>query len=287
MEKKKKIKTPLLLKAIRTFYPITEFLLPTLARKWAIKLFFTPFRFPLKPEERNFVDSCDVFKVPVRDINIKVYAKGSGPIIICQHGWSGCAAQFHIIANELVKNGFKVVMADAPGHGGSEGDRTDLPEITDILTALCKHYENEYVAGFVGHSLGGAAILHGLDTKQLIIPKLALVATPSHPDNILRIFTDRINASNKCPKYIETFIEKKYGQRLEDFFIRHWDAPSSLETLIIHDKQDKELPLAEHLPIIQKNLSNSDSKITNDLGHFRIINNQEVAKSISEFMKND
>jgi pimeloyl-ACP methyl ester carboxylesterase len=284
MEIKKKKKTPLVLKMVRTFYPITEFLFPWLARKWALKLFFTPFRFPLNPEERKFVDSCEVYKLPVQDINIKVYAKGSGPVIICQHGWSGCAAQLHIIADALVKKGFKVVLADAPGHGGSEGNRTDLPEITDILAAIATRYKKERVAGYLGHSLGGAAILYGIGSGQLDAQKLALIATPSHPDNILRIFTERIKASNKCPKYIESFIEAKYGRRLEDFFIRQWTERRPIQTLIMHDTNDKELPKSEHLPVLESQLPNHETSTTSDLGHFRIITDKKVALQVADFM---
>ena len=122
MSKEVKKNTPFPLRVIQWTFPKVERIAPTLAEKWAWKLFFTPFRFPAPPRELGVADKANKFTFEVQGYTIQGYEWGKGDkTIMLLHGWSGRATQWREFIGPLNKNGYKVVAIDGPGHGGVLG----------------------------------------------------------------------------------------------------------------------------------------------------------------------
>ncbi|UTW62066.1 hypothetical protein KFE98_18965 [bacterium SCSIO 12741] len=79
---KKKRKTPLVQRIIQRIFPVLEAVSPSLAGKWATKLFFTPFRFkPPQPEEQRAADARWT-RLQVNEDEIQIYQWGPKMLLL-------------------------------------------------------------------------------------------------------------------------------------------------------------------------------------------------------------
>ena len=101
---------------------------PTLAEKFARKLFITPIKHKIPKREFQMEATSQQTKLFIPSINkeIVVYAYGnSSKKILLVHGWSGRGTQLVKIADTLIENGYSIISFDAPAHGKS-GTKTTL-----------------------------------------------------------------------------------------------------------------------------------------------------------------
>ncbi len=139
--------------------------------------------------------------------------------ILLVHGWGGKSTQFMSIILNLVKLGYEVVAFDAPGHGLSDGNDSDILLFEKAIQEI-----NSILGEFeciIGHSLGAVASLlaqkNGLKAKRVIT-----ISSPSIAEDILYLFRKNINASEAITKHIEDHIENKYGLPFLSFIRRDY-----------------------------------------------------------------
>ena len=280
-EEPKKIKTPLLVKVIRTYVRFTSSIAPILSKKLGYKLFFRAFKFPFKPDELNSIKEASLFTIDYREQKLQGYKWGNGKkTILCMHGWSGRAAQFYQFINPLIKKEYTVIAFDAPGHGKSEGTYSSLVEYKEIITLL--HHEYKF-QNIIAHSMGAAATL--LAVKDgLSVTKLVLISPPVLPQLILDEFCLRIGAKKYVGEYIQLRIEEMYNATFESFFPESYLPLENFpKTIVIHDTQDIDVPftngqrLKEIVPEIELFK-------TEGLGHTRILRNEKVIEKSINFI---
>ncbi|OSP43779.1 hypothetical protein B7767_08315 [Streptomyces sp. 13-12-16] len=82
-----------------------------------------------------------------------VYRWGTGerPALLV-HGWESRASRYAEVVGRLTEPGFSAVAFDAPGHGESEGDTTNLLEYRDII--IRPHDAHGDFGAVVAHSFG-------------------------------------------------------------------------------------------------------------------------------------
>lgn len=101
---------------------------------------------------------------------------GAGPVLLLLHGWTMTGAVFAELA-DLVKSGFRVVMPDLPGHGGSTASpEPRLESVADDIAFFLQQtgLEPHLLCGW---SLGGMAAM-ALTKAGKASPKgLVLLAT--------------------------------------------------------------------------------------------------------------
>ena len=97
------------------------------------------------------------------------------------------------INRKLTEHGIAVLRFDFTGLGESEGDfaDTNFSSNVDDLVAAARFLEAEYAAPqlLIGHSLGGAAVLHA----AMQLPSVRAVATigaPAEPTHVAHLFAD-------------------------------------------------------------------------------------------------
>jgi pimeloyl-ACP methyl ester carboxylesterase len=95
-------------------------------------------------------------------LNRKFFYAVSGnneSVIVFLHGFLGCKEIWDDYSNRL-KNDFKVICIDLPGHGKSDvlNDATTMIEMAEIVYAICKE-EKVLACDVVGHSMGGYVAL--------------------------------------------------------------------------------------------------------------------------------
>jgi pimeloyl-ACP methyl ester carboxylesterase len=118
-----KNKTPLTIRFIAWLFPKLERFAPSLANKYFIYIFFTPFHYREPEKEREFLKTAKQFRITSDNKAVQCYRWGDkGPRIMLIHGWAGRTGQFRKIIPALLDAGFQVVAFDGPAHGKSEGN---------------------------------------------------------------------------------------------------------------------------------------------------------------------
>lgn len=256
---------------------------PLLASRFAARVFLTPFAYPLPArEEEMFIQSKKEYK-QVTSINRKVmvYQYGtSDKKILLVHGWSGTGTQLSKIAKKLLEHGYSTISFDAPAHGKSPGKRTMMPH----FIASIKYLEQEYgpFEATIGHSLGGMSLLRAI--KEGVQPKkLVIIGTGNSVTKITQNFANNLQLTPKVAKLLKRYFDNRYGEDMDNYS----GAVSAKEvytpTLVIHDKQDIDVHYTAAQEI-HSNLKNGKLLLTDKLGHRKILGNENVIKSILEFI---
>lgn len=256
---------------------------PFLASRFAARLFLTPFRYKLPDREKEMDQNSKQTLIQVPSINreIVVYEYGnSDKKILLVHGWSGRGTQLSKIADHLIKSGYSVVSFDAPAHGKAPGKISMMPFFIKSIHLLNKEFGP--FEALIGHSLGGMsclrAIHEGLTTKKLVI-----IGTANSVTRISRDFANNMNMNQKVATLMKAYLDKKFGQDMEEYSGAVSAIGIQLPVLIIHDRDDVDVPVSDAYELDQ-NLENSELFITKGLGHRKILGNREVINKISTFI---
>lgn len=279
----------ILLNAFRTAFRATETLLPPLAGKWIIKIFFKPRRFKRPEGEYKLIAGAEKQQVqftsdyswrPAEDDYYTLYRWGSGPAVLLVHGWEGRGSQLGHLVQPLVAAGYQVLTFDAFAHGDSPGNKTNLPEFADIV----RHIEKT-TGGFeaiIGHSFGGIvaalAIREGVSAKKLIT-----IGAPAQMVYIFAEFGRQINATRKSTSILAKYIENFTGRKIDEFSLTSILAGMQTPGLIYHDVADKEVAYSQAVELA-KHWQNGELRTTNGLGHRRILRDETFIREIIDFI---
>lgn len=202
----------------------------------------------------------------------------SGPLVICLHGWEGGGHQFQGLARYLKTQGFRVWAVDAAGHGESPGIRaTPL----DLLHAL---REVQSLAGesvsVVGHSLGAAIVV--LATREgMSFSRRVLMSGPTAFAEVFTRFDKAVGLSTRAREHLVAWLEAGLGRSLDSMNLLI--APPSGSALIVHDSQDKEVPLASSVALAHA-WPQAQLWVTQGLGHQRILRSEVVWERVGRYL---
>ncbi|WP_040496159.1 alpha/beta fold hydrolase [Fulvivirga imtechensis] len=278
----RKIKTPLALRFVSWLFPKMEKVVPWLAKRWFVRVFFTPVRYKMPDGEVEMLKKARNYQIMYENKKVQVYEWGEGKPVLFVHGWMGRGGQFRKFVPIFNEAGYQVVSFDATGHGGSEGRKSHLMHFVNIIEMLQKDYGHFEM--IIGHSLGGVAAMHaihrGMETNKLI-----MISSPTIADKIVGEFLHRLNASWRCKDYFDEYIMKKYGQTFEEYTASHIAKDlRKIDLLLIYDEDDREVDMENPQAIIDVYPS-AQLITTNGLGHTRILKDEIVVKTCLQFLK--
>lgn len=282
MTKEVKKKMPFPLRVIQWTFPKLEKVAPNLAGKWAWKLFFTPFRFPVPQKEQEVADRANKFTFEAEGYTIQGYEWGSGDkTIFLLHGWSGRATQWREFIKPLNDSGYKVIAIDGPGHGSSSGKMTDIMKYQRILQETLGLYPE--IETMITHSFGGAATMFGIQ-NGLKMKRLVNIGTPTDADYIVSDFLRRINATAKSGERFKQRVIKNFGNPFEYYSVKETiKHANNTDLLMIHDRLDKEVPVQHSIDLHEDN-PHTKLVMTEGLGHMRILRDKEVIAQAIDFV---
>jgi len=269
--------------SIITTAKILQFIAPSLAVLFAIKLFRTPIRFKTPAREKMMAESAQKKMVLITDLKkeVMVYSYGySKRKILLIHGWSGRGTQLFKIADKLLENGFMTISFDAPAHGKSTGKTTMMNEFVQTAIFLEKEFGPFEIA--IGHSLGGMAVLNGVK-QGLNVKKAITIGAGDVISDIINEFVAKIQLKPKLVNKIKQHFYRKFGEDIDNYSAYIAAKSVKISTFVIHDTEDVEVPVscAHH---IRQNLEQGEIFITNGLGHSRILKDTKVINRIIEFI---
>lgn len=256
---------------------------PGLVAAWAWGLWRKTRRFPVKPRERQWLDSAQRPPFRYLDKPLAVYVWGtSGPTVMLVHGWNGHAGQMGAFAAPLVQAGCRVVAFDAPGHGASPGRHTDIYAYTGAIDALAERYGP--LQGLVAHSFGAVCAAVSLRVG-LVCRRAALVGAPAGYRDLVDGF---LGGMGFGPTVQAAF----YARMFQDYGADAWSRFSLEENLaraantrglVVHDREDRVVPYG-HARALCQAWPGARLATSAGLGHHRVLRDPEVVGTVIDFI---
>jgi pimeloyl-ACP methyl ester carboxylesterase len=161
---------------------------------------------------------CEV--VPANGIELKVHVAGSGPAVVLCHGFPELGFSWRHQVGPLVDAGFRVLVPDMRGFGGSSGpegpEGYGIVDLTGDMTCLLDAFGLEE-AVFVGHDWGAAVVWHlalAVPDRVRAVAGLSVPFTPRPPAPPISIFRRRLG---------------------EDFYMVWFQEPGAADAVLARD----------------------------------------------------
>ena len=249
---------------------------PELTSAVAAQLFRTTRRSATRPGEREVLANAVGFRIA----NMQLWSWGEGPTVLLVHGWNGRATQLGRFVSPLVARGYRVVAFDAVGHGDSEGKQSSLPELANCIRQVVDELGGVYA--IIAHSLGGAATTFAL-AYGLSVERAVFISPPADPREFLKIFGAALGINDDVRARVKSRVERRLGVPMEEM-LAHAIAPRmQIPLLVIHDRDDKEVPFSVGRSIAQQ-WPRAELIVTEGLGHQRILRDPNVTDAAVSFV---
>lgn len=261
-----------------------------LSTKWAVvfasKLFITPIKHKIPKREIEMDEKSiqQLITIPAIDRKVNVYEYGlsdTGKKVLLVHGWSGRGTQLCKIADELIKLEYATVSFDAPAHGKSPGNSTIMVDFIASIIEIDKQFGPFEIA--IGHSLGGMSVMNAIK-DGLKVDKAIIIGSGDIVEDITDDFVAKLGLKPIISRLLCERFEKKYGGKMNDYSAYKAAETTLIPTLVIHDKNDPEVPVKAGINI-HSHLKNGELMLTEKLGHRKILADQQVIEKIINFIK--
>jgi pimeloyl-ACP methyl ester carboxylesterase len=207
--------------------------------------------------------------------------------VLLMHGWEGRCADMQAFVAPLTAAGLRVVALDAPAHGESPGEQTDVHDIARAIAALAVQLGAP--SAIVAHSLGAAASAVYLSEHQPTAPgaptaALALLA----PGGDLEDEIERVAAALGLPpaavEALRAQLQQHYRRRLADCSTRAALRTLNLRGMVVHDRDDRVVRHADGVAA-SRALAGARLLTTQGLGHRRILRDPQVIAEVVAFCR--
>ena len=272
---------PLSLRGLRLLFATLGRLFPRLMGRWAYSLWFRTRRFPESAAGKRMAGKAQRSTLVVDDVPVAVYSWGTGPVVLFIHGWSGRGSQVAAFAEPLIAAGYRVMSVDAPGHGETPGDRTNILECAAVVLAFNRHYGPVYAA--ITHSFGGMVLAYALN-NGMSVERVVCISAPAHVDYLLDSFAQTLSIPDAVVADMHRRMEARFPHGYWETIstvvnVRELDVPA----LVIHDEGDHSVPW-EQGKIIANAWPGARFLKTSGLGHGRILRDKTVVKATVDFI---
>jgi len=205
-----------------------------------------------------------------------------GPMgVLFVHGWEGRVTQFAPLIKRLDRSLFTLYALHPPGHGLSEATESHpgrfIESIRDALAVI-----DGPIHAAVGHSMG-AGVLGYIQAQDQPFRRLVLIAGPAHFKGVLNRFSAFLGLGKLAENRFMVAVESRVGIPVESLDLRVIGQRISQPVLLVHDKDDKEIPYLDGLQL-KRSIRTAQLLDTTGLGHRRILQDELVVKSISGFL---
>ena len=276
------------LRMLQYYFRVMGQVLPGMTGAHAYKLWFSTRRFPTPRREKKWQESARTYTLPNPYGPLMMYAWGEdkpdAPKIVLLHGWNGRATQMGSFVEVLLQAGYQVTAFDAPGHGLSPGNSTNILQVTDALQAVVDSLGS--VDTVIAHSFGAMALTHAL-RHGLEIRKAVCISSPADATMLVDSFCDTLHIPKRTRKNLLTRFHQQFGEDI-------WSRISTIENaqhlstpvLIVHDENDHDVQIS-HSKQLAKAWPNAQLMVTQGLGHRRILRHANVLQAVRTFVVND
>jgi pimeloyl-ACP methyl ester carboxylesterase len=272
---------PLMLRVMRLLFATLGRMLPGVMGRWAYALWFRTHRHPESAAGQRAAARAERTTLPVDAIPVAVYSWGSGPAVLFIHGWSGRGSQVAAFVGPLTHAGYRVISVDAPGHGATPGDRTNIFECAAVIKAVSAAYGPLH--GAITHSFGGMVLAYAMN-HGVAVGRVACLSAPARLEFLVERFAGIMNMPDAVVAELRRRLEQRFDAGIweeisTDSNARRLDAPA----LVIHDEDDDGVPWQQG-ELIAAAWPGARYIKTQGLGHNRILRDPATVNTVVEFM---
>lgn len=163
--------------------------------------------------EERFVDNGD--------IRLRVEVTGTGPTLLCVHGWPELSHSWRHQVAHFAARGYQVAALDVRGYGGSsnprEIERYTLRELAGDVAAVAASLSDEPVV-LIGHDWGAPIVWH---------------TAIRHPDRVRGVAGLSVPHTPPLPMSLLDLFDQLYAGRF--FYMLHFQEPGVVEGEFAHD----------------------------------------------------
>lgn len=272
------------MRLLRLIFSVLAKVSPRSAAALSLRLFLTPQRHRIPSWQKPFIASAERQALTVAGKKVVVYTwgKSSKKILLC-HSWGGRGTQLAAFVKPLLDLGYTVFAFDAPAHGQSTGRQTDMMEYSATIHELVRSVGPFY--GIIGHSFGAGNALLAKREYGFPAEKMALIGCFAHGSWVTDRFGEALNIPSAVIARMRRLLEERYGGRLqwERLAITDMVKAESARILLVHDKDDKEVPYSHAQLLITACSGKAELYTTEGLGHRRILRDPSVLVQICDF----
>jgi len=271
---------PLPMRLARPAIHTLSALAPSLAARLAERLFLTPRRHRAPARESTALATARRTIVHVGDSRVTTWTWGHGPVVLLVHGWGGRGAQLAGFVEPLVASSCSVVTFDAPGHGTSPETQSSIVAFVDAIRAIDRALGP--MEGVIAHSIGAIAAARalyegrGAQAAVFIAPPADLVL---HSHTLLEI----LGFGRRARELMQARIERRLSVAWAALDVRSYAAAMSTPLLVVHDRDDNEVPWQDGA-IIARAWPDAVFSTTGSLGHRRILRDPSVIRAVAAFV---
>ncbi|MCG7912742.1 MAG: alpha/beta hydrolase [Candidatus Thiodiazotropha weberae] len=254
---------------------------PYLAGRLATFFWYRTQHRPVTVDEQRVLERATTEVRKFANKSVCIYRWGKGAPVLLTHGWNGNAGQMTLLVEVLVARGFQVTAFDAPGHGHSSGNSTDILEISDLITQLLQ--ESGEDTAVVAHSFGGMCAMHAI-ANGARANSVVCISPPRDVTTLLQQFIKILRMDSAVVNQLKHRLEMRFGEAMwSRLSMQEWVSAADIPGLIIHDSRDRYIPVSNGRAV-HTAWKNSELQITRGLGHMRILQSTEVITCIERFL---
>ncbi len=266
---------------LRAAFALLGRIAPGLAATLALDLFFTPRGRRGSRRTSALLAAARRFEVSAGGHRVVGWSWGDGPAVYLVHGWAGVGGQLAAFVPPLLASGFRVVTFDAPGHGVSAGRRSSIIHFADALQQIVAQEGKPHAV--IAHSLGAAAAVRAL-TRGLEVGRAVFVGPTGGPRDWAQRFRDELGVPGHVMSSMRARSELWLGASWDDFDIPALARSQAIPLLVIHDRDDAEVPWSDGAAIAGA-WPGARLVTTAGLGHRRILRDEGVVRQAVAFVK--
>lgn len=276
----------IILKAVKTTIGVLSVVAPQKAISLTFSLFCKPAgRARIRETEQAMFRSAKKSYIEYQGEKVCTYSWGNleRPVLLI-HGWESRGIRFAAIIKQLLQLGFSPITFDMLGHGDSGGDRTTILQCNDICGLLQKKYGN--FDSVVAHSFGVPCAFYAVQ-NTLSPQKIIAIAGIHDFDYLVDEFSRVLSLNDRVKQGLIDKVEDMFfpiENIWDTFSVNHNKEKITQKILVIHDEEDEVVQIAQAQKIINTYNSQASFHQTNGYGHKRILYQNDVVQSISEFM---
>ena len=174
-----------------------------------------------------------------------------------------------------------MIAIDAPKHGLSKGDKANQVSFAEAITKADLAFRPFY--GAVGQSMGAAALALAL-ASGVKLQRCVLISSPARILDSLMAFASYIGLPEKCSQLFIKHVEVDVGHPAHSLDIASALQQSNCQALLIHSRDDLEVPF-HSLERIKKRNPSAQTYCPSKLGHRGVLRDKRVIEKVSQFFQ--
>ena len=273
---------------LRFSFRFISIISPKNASSLAFKLFQKVRIKSIRDREKDFYKKTKTFNVSTKKEDIFCYelSPENKKLVFLLHGWESNAGSLTKIAYSLSANNFRVITFDLPGHANYKSNYTNLYECKEAFKSVLKFIDPKTPFNVIAHSFGSAVTTFALAKQKYKIDNLIFLTSPNYMIDIFLDYKNQIKLSTKSFSYLLDIAKKVLNKEVKDLNIEEEiNSISFSKLLLIHDQNDQIIPFKNSENIALKNPSKTKLIKHENIGHYKMLWNDDVINDILKFLK--